>query len=86
MELENICISAHHKYAPRALALIWLVLRADPLEHLPGGWCGPTEYLHLYRLQSLNSDPISRQRGREAPRSSRDYLHKLPIYAVFFRA
>ena len=40
MEEKNICISSHHKYAPRAVALIWLVLPADPLQHLPGGWWG----------------------------------------------
>ena len=84
MELKNICISAHHKYAPRALALVWLVLSADPLEHLPGGW-----YCAEVRWGALSVSIVIQYQGIEPPvqsRTCRDYLHKLPIYAVFFRA
>ena len=68
MELENICISAHHKYAPRALALIWLVLRADPLEHLPGGWCGPVDLPSTYTGTGCSLSIVIQYQGREAER------------------
>ena len=60
MELKNICISAHHKYAPRALALTWLVLRADPLEHLPGVAGGEW-------LGALSVSIVIQYPGREPP-------------------